>query len=370
MKTIFFCVSSDVVTDQRVLRHCNTLTNLGYSVTVVARKTSASLDVPPLAFRVKRFTMLFESGPLFYLFFNLRLFFYLLFQPKAMLWANDLDTLVPCVAMKNIKRQTLVFDAHELFTEVPELVGKPLKKHIWTKVESIFVPKADHHITVNQSLADKFRERYNLHFQVIRNTPPRFTPTLALSKRDHEISEDALICILQGSGLNEGRGLIETVQAVCLVEDVVLLVIGSGTALEEARSLSSSLNLGDRIRFIPRLPYHEMMAYTQIADVGLAFDTHPCLNFQLALPNKIFDYFQAGIAVLCGPQPEISKLVVHHACGKVMEKITPEIIAENLRYFQSNPTELATMKEKSYQASAKENWDIEETNLIDLTKKF
>lgn len=370
MKSILFCVSSDVVTDQRVLRHCNTLINNGYKVHVIARKTQKSLALPDLPFKVTRFSMLFKTGPLFYICFNLRLFFFMVFQPSYMIWSNDLDTLVPCYLIKRIKGKKLVFDAHELFTEVPELENKPFKKSIWKWVERAFVSKADLLITVNDSLSAVFKSRYELTFNVIRNVPKTTSFAPSLNKESLGIQQGTLVCILQGSGLNTGRGLIETVEAFKTLEKVVLFVIGSGNALDAAKNYCKLHGLDDRIRFIPRLPYHEMMSYTQLADVGLAYDTHPCMNFQLALPNKIFDYFQAGVAVLCGPQPEIQQLVEKYCCGRIMQQVTPDQITQNLQYFQENPMELESLKKNSLTASHSENWDLEEQKLIRLLKGF
>lgn len=370
MKHIYVCVTSDVVTDQRILRHCNFLTSNGYHVHIVARKTKKSLPASELGFQVTRFNMLFESGPLFYLFFNLRLFFFLLFRRRGIVWANDLDTVTPCYFIKKIKKVDLVFDAHELFTEVPELAKSPLKKKIWLWVERKFASKADVFITVNQSLADQFNVRYAITPIVVRNVPIKLPLLKPITREELDIPKDVLICVLQGSGLNHGRGLLETIEAFTMLPHAVLLVVGSGTALNDARQKAEEREIAHRIKFIPRQPYEKMMQYTQLADVGLAYDTHPCLNFHLALPNKIFDYFQAGIAVLCGPQPEIQGLVAHYGCGRVMENITPETIAENITYFIENRDELSQMKHQSFQASKLENWDREKHQLAKAITKL
>ena len=370
MKRVLLCVSSDVVTDQRVIRHCHCLINQGFNVHVIARKTASSLDLPDVPFRVTRFSMVFQKGPLFYLFFNLRLLGFLMIQPKSVLWANDLDTVFPCYLLKKMKRQRMVFDAHELFTEVPELENSRFKKKIWCWIERNVAIKADLLLTVNRSLAAQFRARYNKTFEVVRNVPVPIQVAAEVRREDLGISENVLICILQGSGLNQGRGLLETVQAFRFLDDVVLFVIGSGNALHEAKALCGELGLQDQIKFIPRLPYASMMAYTQISDVGLAFDTHPCLNFHLALPNKIFDYFQAGIAVLCGAQPEIKNLVQRYDCGYVMDQITPEIIAQQLKLMKDNPTELARMKNNSRNAASLETWEAEQAHLNAFIQKI
>lgn len=370
MRNILFCVSSDVATDQRILRHCALLVEQGWTVHVVARKKTDSSVLPVLPFRVTRFSMLFQSGPLFYFFFNFRLFFFLLFRSTSVIWSNDIDTLVPCALVSKLKKKKLVFDAHELFTEVPELQNASVKKKIWLYVERIFTRKADMLITVNQSLAHQFYQRYGLNYNVIRNVPSRLQIEKKITKSSLHIPDDALLCVLQGSGLNVGRGLIETLQALSLVSNVHLMVIGSGNALEEAKKCCILLELERRVHFIPRIPYAEMMSYTQIADIGLAYDTHACLNFQLALPNKIFDYFQAGIAVLCGPQPEIKHLVDQYDCGRAMDFVNPEEIAQHLAYFSSHREELKEYKGRSRQAAQTETWDNEKTKLIELLKQL
>ncbi len=116
-------VINDLVTDTRVNKTCNLLCEAGYEVVLIGRKLPDSLELPGWPFRAVRINLLFKSGPFFYLFFNFRLFFRLLFTKADLLFANDLDTLLANYLVSRLIKIPLVYDSHELFCEVPELIS-------------------------------------------------------------------------------------------------------------------------------------------------------------------------------------------------------------------------------------------------------
>ena len=121
----------------------------------------------------KRMKLLFEKGPLFYAEYNIRLFFFLLFHRANLLLSNDLDTILPNYFISKLKRCKMVFDSHEYFTETPELVHRPKVQKVWKRIEGFVVPKLNEMITVCDSIADLFRQKYGVKCHVIRNIPPR-----------------------------------------------------------------------------------------------------------------------------------------------------------------------------------------------------
>ena len=123
-KRIIVSVTNDLATDQRVHKVCTFLMEQGAQVTLVGRKLPNSLPVKR-EYRTHRMRLLFKKGALFYVFFNIRLYLYLLFHRCDVLVANDLDTLLANAEAKRWKRIPLVYDSHEYFTEVPELTGRP-----------------------------------------------------------------------------------------------------------------------------------------------------------------------------------------------------------------------------------------------------
>ena len=365
-KKIIICVTSDLATDQRVLKHCNAFITNGFDVVLVGRKLKKSLPMPVLSFQTHRFHLLFSSGVCFYLEYTLRLFFYLRFQRFDFLWANDLDTVIPCALCSKVRKSKWVFDSHEIFTEVPELQHTTLKKAIWLWVERKWAVRADLMLTVNASIAKRFEKLYQRKVYVVRNVPLQRDLLPPLNRTELGIPETHLILVTQGSGMNKGRGLTESIDAMKGLENVTLFVIGSGDAIPNAKAHVVNNGMGSTVRFIDRLPYLEMMRYTQMADVGLAYDAMNCLNFHFALPNKIFDYFQAGIAVISGPQPEIERLVMQYEVGISMDEVTPKHIVSAVEAFQKDPQFLAKCKENGKNASKIETWQNEQRNLHEV----
>ncbi|MFM7595805.1 MAG: glycosyltransferase [Flavobacteriales bacterium] len=366
MKTILVCVTSDLATDNRILRHCELMHQMGFQVHLIGRTIKGSPPMPEAPYSYHRVQLPFEKGPLFYTCYQVWLFFYLLLKKGNMVWANDLDTALPSYLICKLKRMAYIVDSHELFTEVPELIHAPLKKSIWKFIEKHVAIKADVFITVNNSLATIFQNEYGIVPKVVRNVPKRLHLSPAYSKAKLGIPEHNLVLVLQGSGINKGRGLDETLDALSNVTDVSLLIIGGGNALEEAKQKTTKLGIESKVHFVSRVPYMELMQYTQMAAIGLAYDADPCLNFHFALPNKIFDYFQAGIAVISGPQPEISGLVTAHECGYLMKAITPNAIQWAIEFYQKNPEILAKHQLNSKKAGLIEHWDHEKKQLENI----
>ena len=127
MKKIIVSVTNDLITDQRVAKICDTLLELGYEVTLVGRKLKHSTKVNR-KYNTKRFKLLFNKGALFYANYNIYLFLYLFFSRFDVLWSNDLDTLPANYLISKIKSKKIIFDSHEYFTEVPELIDRPTVK--------------------------------------------------------------------------------------------------------------------------------------------------------------------------------------------------------------------------------------------------
>ena len=88
-----------------------------------------------------RLSIFFNKGFLFYLEYNLKLFFYLIFKKSDILLSNDLDTICANFFASKLKKNTLIYDSHEIFTEVPELNGRPVVKCIWLLIERFFSKK-------------------------------------------------------------------------------------------------------------------------------------------------------------------------------------------------------------------------------------
>jgi glycosyltransferase involved in cell wall biosynthesis len=327
MPRAIVCVTNDLSTDNRVHRTCTVLRELGYEVLLVGRHLPGSLPLHR-PYATKRMRLLFHRGALFYAEYNLRLFFLLLFARSTLIVANDLDTLLACFLAKG--RRGLVYDSHEFFTEVPELQGRSARR-LWLVIERWIFPKLRHVITVTDSIAQAYQERYGNRPVVIRNIPMHRELGPLPSRKELGLPEDRFLLILQGSGINVQRGGEEAVLAMKELPEAMLLIIGGGDAWPVLERLVEEHGLQDRVRLLPRMPYERMMQYTRNADLGLSLDKDTNLNYRYSLPNKLFDYFRAHIPALVTDLPEVAGIVRKYEAGIVLPSADPALIAAEVR---------------------------------------
>lgn len=355
-------VTNDLATDNRVHRTCTVLQELGYDVLLVGRVLpgSRALERP---YGTRRMRLLFNKGPLFYAEYNLRLFFLLLFQRSALLVANDLDTLLPNYLVAWFLGKPLVYDSHEFYTEVPELVHRPWVRHVWLAIERAIFPKLRSVITVNGSIAKAYTERYGVQVQVVRNIPMCTPMGEKVDRAAMGLPMDRFILVMQGAGINVQRGAEEAVLAMRELEGCLLLIIGSGDAWPVLERMVDEHRLSDRVRLLGRMPYDRMMAYTRNADLGLTLDKDTNLNYRFSLPNKLFDYLHAGIPVLATDLPEVAAIVRHYDAGVVLAHAEPAAIAAAVRALKADPARRTALARNATFAAASLDGEAEKTKL-------
>ncbi len=366
---IIISVTSDLVTDQRVQRAAGTLKEAGYQVMLVGRVLSDSIEMKGKRFRITRFKLWVNKGPFFYLNYNLRLFWYLLWNQADILLSNDLDTLPANFLVSKIKGIPLVYDSHEYFTGVPELSQRPKVKAIWKRIESFIVPKIQYAYTVNSSIAQLYEDEYKIKFNVIRNMPEvkfQIRTDLDIIKRELRLPSDKATIILQGAGINIQRGAEEAVQAMQYVENAILLIIGSGDVIPALKLMVVELRLNEKVKFEPKKSPSELFLYTLCADLGLSLDKNTNLNYRFSLPNKIFDYIQAGVPILASDLPEVKKIIEGYNIGCISPDHNIKNLATLMNKMIDNKEMRLTWQENLKAASQELNWDHEKSKLLSI----
>ncbi len=363
MPRIVVSVINDLVTDQRVRKVCDTLHKQGFEIVLIGRKLKTSAPIHR-DYKTYRMSLFFTKGFLFYATYTIRLFLKLLFIKKDILLANDLDTLLPNFLIAVLFRKKLVYDSHELFTEVPELIHRPHIQKVWLRIEQFIFPKLKNIITVNQVIASIYEDKYKVPVHVIRNIANRIStlnPDKNLAKK---CKGNRKMLILQGSGINKDRGAEEAVAMMKYLEDTVLYIIGGGDVFSDLQKQVMQLKLQDKVHIIGRLPYDQLLAYTQIADLGLSLDKNTNLNYEYSLPNKVFDYIQCQIPLMVSNRPVVAKLVKDNEIGIVFDDFDPKAMANTVKKAFTDTQRYARWKNNLVQAAKTLNWEQESHKLI------
>lgn len=354
---VIVSVSNDLATDQRVHKVCTFIEGQGYDVVLLGRKLNNSLPLER-TYQTKRFRLWFTKGPLFYANLNTRLFWYLLFHRVDILVANDLDTLLPNYLVSKLKKIKLVYDSHEYFTEVPELINRPKVQKIWLKIEEFIFPKLKNVMTVNTSIQEKYETKYHVPVQVVRNVSPRWEGIDLKSKKELGIPEDKFVLIFQGAGINVHRGAEEMTLAMKGLPCCCLLFVGDGDVLEKLKILVSTNKL-DNVLFFSKRPYQELMNFTYHADLGLSLDKGNNPNYEFSLPNKLFDYIQTETPILASDVKQVKALIEKYQIGAICEKIEVDELVSAIKSILANKEQYQQWKQNCSKAKAIECWEHE-----------
>ncbi len=354
MKRIILTVTNDLNYDQRMIRICTSLQQAGYAVTLVGRRLSSSPAVQTQPFRQVRLRCLLTKGPGFYAEFNLRLFFWLLFRKADMLVAIDLDTILPVLFVSKLKRVQRLYDAHELFCEMQEIVERPLVYRAWKRIERFAVPKFEYGYTVNQPIADEFNRMYGSRFIIIRNVP-LLRPLMIPMKREPFIW-------YQGA-VNQGRSFDTLIPAMKQVE-ARLLIAGDGNYMKQARELVVRHGLGQKVIFLGKVSPGQLFEEAVKASIGVTLFEPTGRSNYFSLANRFFDYFHAGLPQVCVNYPVYTQINEQQPVALMVDDLSPENLADKLNLLLRNAVLYDELQANCLVKREELNWQREEQHMI------
>lgn len=351
---IYFTVTTDLTYDQRMIRICTSLSNAGHEIVLVGRSLKSSVALQKMPFQQKRLSCFFEKGKGFYAEYNIRLFFYLLFKKMDCICAIDLDSILPCYFYSIIKKVKRVYDAHELFCEMKEIVERPAIYKIWKKIEQVTVPRFTHGYTVNQPIADEFYKMYKVIYPVIRN--------IALLKEVTIIPKTEKFILYQGA-VNEGRSFETLIPAMKMVNSK-LIICGDGNFLEQTKKMVTANQLQEKVIFKGKVAPDELRIITQQAYIGITLFDDKGLSNYYSLANRFFDYLHAGIPQLCVDYPVYREINRDYPFAMLVNDISAENLAEQLNNLLENEVLYEELQQNCIKARQVFNWQTEEKKLL------
>ncbi|MGB8191621.1 MAG: hypothetical protein WCF67_06870, partial [Chitinophagaceae bacterium] len=168
-KTIAFLITNDLKYDQRMQRICHSLQANGYEAILIGTNIRSSKKPAALSYQQKQINCFFKKGKLFYAEFHLKAFFRLLFLKFDAVCAIDLDAVLPCLLVSKLRNKKRVYDAHELFCELPEIIARPTIYKTWKKLERVCLPHFANGYTVSESISDEYKRMYGHSYETVRN---------------------------------------------------------------------------------------------------------------------------------------------------------------------------------------------------------
>ncbi len=357
MKKVIISVTNDLSTDQRVNKVANSLIDAGFFVLLVGVNKKKKNILEKRNYDCFRFDVFFKKGFFFYLEFNIRLFLFLILNKSDIFLSNDLDTLLANFFASKLKKTKLVYDSHELFPEVPELLNRPVVKFIWSSMEKFLLKRVKHSYTVSESIAKYYNKKYGINMSVISNFPKMdfFNGAIKKTNKNKKI-------IYQGA-VNKDRGIELMIEAMQYV-DAELYIVGEGDILGEMIQVVEKVKLKNKVFFVGKVPFHQLFQITKTADLGLSFEEDTCLAYRYSLPNKIFDYINAEIPILISNLPEFKSIIEAYPVGMVLNSRNVKNVSKQINHMlsfkKSNWIPFLLEAKKAY------SWKNEEKKLLTI----
>jgi glycosyltransferase involved in cell wall biosynthesis len=304
---------------------------------------------------------------------TLKMFHYLikslrfLCRHKADLYiAYDVYPLLPLRVKYTFEKMNYIYDSVELFQGINSLIGKRIRKKIWYFYEKFGISGAKAAFTVCDLDAKYLKRLYQLpyHPGIVRNIPIFKGKTDKAHLKNINIPEHFKVGIYQGM-LMAGRGLELIVSAVKNIENIVILIVGDGPLMSPLKKKVQKYSIENKIIFCGLVPFNELSAYTALADFGLTVIDGKGMSYYHALPNKLFEYIQAGIPVIGSNYPEIEKIILGEKIGlTVNPNSTPKLEAALRKLIA--PEYFPLFKENVNKIKDKYTWEKESERYMDI----
>jgi glycosyltransferase involved in cell wall biosynthesis len=273
--------------------------------------------------------------------------------------AIDLDTILPCLLISKLKGIPRIYDAHELFTGLKEVVTRPAIERIWKWIEKIAVPKFKWGYTVSESIAEELNRRYQVKYETIRNIP--------VLKPFDNLPAGQKFILYQGA-VNEARGFEYLVPAMKMV-DYKLVICGDGNFMDQLKKLIKENRVQEKVELKGMLAPNELWKISQQATIGVAFPENTGINQYLALPNKFFDYIHAGLPQINVDFPEYRKLNDKYHVALLVGNLHLKTIADSINNLMADSVLLEQLRQNCIKAREDLNWQNEEKKLFQFYQK-
>lgn len=261
--------------------------------------------------------------------------------------ANDVNTLP--LAFRLAAGVPVYLDAHEFSpAEFSSLIWRLSIGRFYDWICRRWLPQVSTMSTVCSGLSELYGRTYGRNADLIVFNVPSLQQQLAVPTFDVQRLHQRVRLVHHGSAEPERR--LELMVAMLDLLDprfsLDLFLVGSES--HYARSLRDHCCDSDRLRLHPPVPVPDLSQTLTHFDLGIYLLPPDNLNHQYALPNKLFEFLHAGLAIAIGPSPEMAAIVRSEAVGVVANSFDPAALAACLNALE--PEQICQMRRNAWAA--------------------
>ncbi|MFC1770983.1 glycosyltransferase family 4 protein [Candidatus Margulisiibacteriota bacterium] len=373
-KNILHILMHEYVLDSRVKNETESLQKTGYSVTVFCL-TGNNTKKTEIRNNVKIVRHGFGSKKTIKIFSTIvGMFFKAMLQKYKIIHVHDITALPIAFIIAKLKRIPFIYDSHELWAKAEHNTNSKLAIHGAITIEKIIAHKASQIITVSDSIRDHLKISFNNpNVTTIRNIPS-YTQKgkYNIFREKHNIPQDTPIFIYQGL-FSKSRGVHIILDALLKTDRNMrfkFIFLGFGDFAEEMKKIIKENHLESTAMVLDPVPQEILLQYTKSADIGVHAIANTCLSHDYCLPNKILEFMQAGLAIVCTNLTELSKFINTNHIGLTFENNNPQDLAAKIEQLATDKELLLKYKSEAQKLSKKITWENEAEKLFGIYEKL
>lgn len=368
-KSILIISFTNLKSDPRVLRQITNFNNTGYKIFALGLSDPEVKGVTFIKVSKREYflrkviqgiLLLFKFHEIYY--WNLKVVKQSIEKTRNLhpdlIVANDIDSLPLAAKLKLIWNCKLIFDAHEYSPKEHE--DKFVWRLLFQKFNIYMLKKhlchADKMITVCDGIAQEYYKNFGILPEIINNATEYFElkPKILVTENIRIIHHGASIIS------RKIENMIYLMDYLDKRFSLDLMLVPSHGRYH--KKLLKLIEKRPNVHIIKPVPMKEIVPFISNYDIGLYILEPTNLNNGMALPNKIFEFIQARLAIAIGPSPEMKALTEKFNIGIVSDDFSPKSLAVKLNVLDNN--QINSFKENSNIAAQKINSEINIKNMI------
>jgi glycosyltransferase involved in cell wall biosynthesis len=262
--------------------------------------------------------------------------------------SHDL-VLLPFVFMIKDEKTRVMLDAREYYPMNfdDQWLWRIQQKSVNEYLCREYLPRCDKIITVSDGLANEYARVFGVQCEVIMSLPsPRDVSPVQ--------SQPNKFKIIHHGNASRSRRIELMIEMMDYVDDRFTLdLMMMSVDKRYLEKITEMARARKNVRVIPPVPMQEIVTTINQYDLGLFLVPPSNFNLKYTLPNKLFEFIQARLAVAIGPSIEMKKIVEKYDCGIVSDDFTPKAMADILNSLTID--KIMQLKRQSDRAAAKLN---------------
>lgn len=303
--------------------------------------------------------------------FNLAFFLAGRNYPAELIIAEDLPALKAAALLKRQWGCRLLFDSHEFYPE--QRIFSSTQKRIMHQITRNYIHDCDQVSTVSHGIAALFQQYYDIKKPIVLHNVTKVENIERGHKFHQLLNLDAgqKVILYQG-GIIPDRNIENLLAGFVRLNPVNTHLVFLGPTApkfqEELKQMAGAL-LNRKVHFLEEVPQAELLGYTASADFGVIPYRVIDLNTKFCMPNKFFEFIQAGLPILSNELIEVEKILRQIGGGGMIANLnSPKQVAEALSKMLAR--ELERDHQVLCQARSVLSWEHEAEYFLELIRKI